>query len=210
MDGIDFTKNLTRETQLPRNPRRNYGLAKGRDFGALPEKVIRAKTASPYNELSADARDYGVFTDGSCCGRETSESCSVESHRTSHWDCWSRRRVKPACGSENHLTIPRDCWRRKVPVLYTGSCMVANALWGWLWQQEHSNWQHRGKLLWPAALWQNISAGGENMDVFIHNAFSSNHYAYWNSASWKVAECHSLGSEIFLFPICLWKCKLLL
>lgn len=65
MGGTDYTKSLTRETQLPRNPRRNYGLAKGRDIGVSPEKVTCAKNALPYNELSEDARGYAVFTDGS-------------------------------------------------------------------------------------------------------------------------------------------------
>lgn len=41
--------------------------------------------------------------------------------------------------------------------LYTDSQMVTNALWGWLQQQKLTNWQHRGKPIWAAALWQDIA-----------------------------------------------------
>lgn len=101
VSSLDYTKSLTRETQLPRNSRRRYGLARSRDFGALPEKVIPSQNAPLCTELSEDERAYAVFTDWSCCGRKPLE---VESWR------W----VKPICRTVSHLTGPRDCWRRRV------------------------------------------------------------------------------------------------
>ncbi|KAK4829722.1 hypothetical protein QYF61_006183 [Mycteria americana] len=47
--------------------------------------------------------------------------------------------------------------------------MVANALWGWLRQWKHNNWQHRGKPIWATALWQNIAARVENLVVKVHH-----------------------------------------
>ncbi|KAJ7413969.1 hypothetical protein BTVI_41909 [Pitangus sulphuratus] len=38
----------------------------GRDFGALPEKVIHAQEEPPYNKLPENERGYALFTDGSC------------------------------------------------------------------------------------------------------------------------------------------------
>lgn len=49
----------------------------------------------------------------------------------------------------------------KRPV-YTDSWVVANTLWGWL-QQWKTSWQSRGKLIWPAALWQDVVAQVENI-----------------------------------------------
>ncbi|KAK4832972.1 hypothetical protein QYF61_026798 [Mycteria americana] len=54
----------------------------------------------------------------------------------------------------------REKWM--VLYLYTDTWMVANALWGWLQQWKQSNWQHRGKPIWAAALWQDIAARVEN------------------------------------------------
>ncbi|XP_068528932.1 ribonuclease H1-like [Anas acuta] len=61
--------------------------------------------------------------------------------------------------------------REKWPVLYlyTDSWMVANALWGWLQQWKKSNWQHRGKPIWAATLWQDIAARVENLDVKVRH-----------------------------------------
>lgn len=55
--------------------------------------------------------------------------------------------------------------REKWPALYTDSWMVANALWGWLQKWKNSNQQHRGKPIWAAALWQDITAQVENMTL---------------------------------------------
>ncbi|GAB0206427.1 hypothetical protein GRJ2_003108300 [Grus japonensis] len=49
--------------------------------------------------------------------------------------------------------------------LYTDPWMVANALWGWLQQWKQSNWQHRGKPIWAAPLWQDIAAQLEKLVV---------------------------------------------
>ncbi|KAK4811015.1 hypothetical protein QYF61_015719 [Mycteria americana] len=47
--------------------------------------------------------------------------------------------------------------------------MVANALWGWLQQWKQGNWQHRGKSIWAAALWQDIAARVENLFVKVRH-----------------------------------------
>ncbi|GAB0209336.1 hypothetical protein GRJ2_003399300 [Grus japonensis] len=61
--------------------------------------------------------------------------------------------------------------REKWPTLYlyTGSWMVANALWGWLQQWKQSNWQRRGKPIWAAPLWQDIAARLEKLVVKVHH-----------------------------------------
>ncbi|KAK4818811.1 hypothetical protein QYF61_019740 [Mycteria americana] len=55
--------------------------------------------------------------------------------------------------------------KQSVLHLYTDSWMVGNALSGWLQQWKQSNWQHRGKPIWAAALWQGIAARVENLVV---------------------------------------------
>jgi len=47
--------------------------------------------------------------------------------------------------------------------LYTDSWMVANVFWRWLQQWKKNNWQHRGKPIWAAPLWKDISASLEQM-----------------------------------------------
>ncbi|KAK4822646.1 hypothetical protein QYF61_018598 [Mycteria americana] len=61
--------------------------------------------------------------------------------------------------------------REKWPVLYlyTDSWIVANVLWGWLQQWKQNNWQRRGKPIWAAALWQNISARVEKLVVKVRH-----------------------------------------
>jgi len=41
---------------------------------------------------------------------------------------------------------------------------VASTFWGWL-QQWKKNWQRRGKPIWAAPLWQDISAWLEKLVV---------------------------------------------
>jgi len=53
--------------------------------------------------------------------------------------------------------------------LYTDSWMVANALWGWLQQWKKNNWQHRGKPIWAASLWQDIDTHLEQLTVKVHH-----------------------------------------
>ncbi|GAB0209660.1 hypothetical protein GRJ2_003431700 [Grus japonensis] len=61
--------------------------------------------------------------------------------------------------------------REKWPTLYlyTDSWMVANALWGWVQQWKRSNWQHRGKPIWAAPLWQDIAARLEKLVVKVRH-----------------------------------------
>ncbi|GAB0192630.1 hypothetical protein GRJ2_001728300 [Grus japonensis] len=61
--------------------------------------------------------------------------------------------------------------REKWPTLYlyTGSWMVADALWGWLQQWKRSNWQRRGKPIWAAPLWQDIAAQLEKLVVKVRH-----------------------------------------
>lgn len=46
--------------------------------------------------------------------------------------------------------------------------MAANALGGWLQQQKLTNWQHRGKPICAAALWQDIAAQVESLVTKVH------------------------------------------
>ncbi|GAB0210089.1 hypothetical protein GRJ2_003474700 [Grus japonensis] len=144
----------------------------GRDFGALPEEVARAQEAPPYNELPEDERHYALFTDGSCH--------VVGNHRKWKAAVWSpTRQVVEATEGEGEssqfaevkaIQLALDiAEREKWPVLYTESWMVANALWGWLQQWKKTNWQHRGKPIWAAALWQDIAARVENMAVKVRH-----------------------------------------
>ncbi|GAB0209151.1 ribonuclease H-like [Grus japonensis] len=61
--------------------------------------------------------------------------------------------------------------REKWPTLYlyTASWMVANAPWGWLQQWKRNNWQHRGKSIWAAPLWQEIAARLEKLVVKVRH-----------------------------------------
>ena len=59
-------------------------------------------------------------------------------------------------------------WERW-PILYSGSRMVANALWGWLQQWEQNNWQQRSNPIWAAELWKDIAARPKNMVVKVHH-----------------------------------------
>lgn len=88
------------------------------------------------------------------------ESCCMESYTTA------------AKGEESslfaevkafHVALEIAEWE-KWPVfcLYTNSWMMANALWLWLQQWKKTNWQHRDKPIWAAALGQGIAAQVEN------------------------------------------------
>ncbi|RMC20738.1 hypothetical protein DUI87_01590 [Hirundo rustica rustica] len=52
--------------------------------------------------------------------------------------------------------------------LYTDSWMVANALWGWLGKWKKANWQHRGKPIWAADEWKDITSWVEKLPVKVH------------------------------------------
>lgn len=47
--------------------------------------------------------------------------------------------------------------------------MVANALWGWLDQWRKAKWQHGGKPIWAAEIWQDIAAWLEKLTVEVHH-----------------------------------------
>ncbi|GAB0202689.1 hypothetical protein GRJ2_002734500 [Grus japonensis] len=137
----------------------------GSDHRLARRERFRKAEAPPYNKLTEDENPYALFTDGSCH--------IVGKHRR-----WSpTRRVAEAAEGEGEwsqfaevkaIQLALDiAEREKCPTLYlyTDSWMVANALWGWLQQWKQSNWQHRGKPIWAAPLWQDISTWLEKLVV---------------------------------------------
>lgn len=75
-------------------------------------------------------------------------------------------------GEVNAIQLAFDvAEQERWPMLYfyTDSWMVANALWGWLQQQEQNKWQRRGKPIWASELWKDIAAQIKNMDVKVHH-----------------------------------------
>ncbi|GAB0205217.1 hypothetical protein GRJ2_002987300 [Grus japonensis] len=147
----------------------------GKDFGMLPEEeVMRAEEAPPNNKLTEDEKPYALFTDGSCR--------IVGKHRRWKAAVWSpTQQVTEAAEGEGEssqfaevkaIQLALDIDERgKWPILYlsTDSWMVANALWGWLQRWKQSNWQHRGKPIWAAPLWQDIAARLEKLVVKVHH-----------------------------------------
>lgn len=84
-----------------------------------------------------------------------------------------------AKGESSQFAEVKDIWLaldtaecQKWPVFYvcTDSWMVANALWEWVQQWKQNNWQCRGKSIWAAELWQDISAQVENLVVKVCHA----------------------------------------
>ncbi|GAB0208978.1 hypothetical protein GRJ2_003363500 [Grus japonensis] len=147
----------------------------GKDFGISPEEEVTcAEEAPPYNKLPENEKPYALFTDGSCR--------IVGKHRRWKAAVWSpTRRVAEAAEGEGEssqfaevkaIQLALDvAEREKWPTLYlcTDSWMVANALWGWLQQWKRSNWQHRGKPIWAAPLWQDIAARLEKLVVKVRH-----------------------------------------
>ncbi|KAK4826302.1 hypothetical protein QYF61_007149, partial [Mycteria americana] len=141
----------------------------GKDFGISPEEE-----APLYNKLQENEKPYALFTDGSFH--------LVGKHRRWKAAVWSptRQVVETAEGEGEsnqfaevkaiQLALDTD-EGEKWPILYcyTDSWMTANALWWWLQQWKQSNWQHRGKPIWAAALWQGIAARVENLVVKVHH-----------------------------------------
>ena len=119
----------------------------GKNFGMTPaEDVSRAKEAPAYSELPENEKKYALFTDGSCC--------IVGKHRKWKAAVWSlTRQVAEATEGKGEsiqfaevkvVQLALDAAEQEMwPMLYlyTDSWMVANALWGWLQQWEHNNWQ---------------------------------------------------------------------
>ncbi|GAB0208517.1 hypothetical protein GRJ2_003317400 [Grus japonensis] len=127
------------------------------------EEVTHAEEAPLYNKLPEDEKQYALFTDGSCR--------IVGKHRRWKAAVWSpTQRVAEAAEGEGEssqfaevkaIQLALDIAEREkclMLCLYTGSWMVANALWGWLQQWKQSNWQRRGKPIWAGELWQDIAA----------------------------------------------------
>ncbi|GAB0202801.1 hypothetical protein GRJ2_002745700 [Grus japonensis] len=147
----------------------------GKDFGMSPEEeVTHDEEAPPYNKLTEDEKPYALFTDGSCR--------IVGKHRKWKAAVWSPTwRVAEAAEGQGEssqfaevkaIQLALDiAEREKWPTLYlyTDSWMVANALWGWLQQWKRSNWQHRGKPIWAAPLWQDIAARLEKLVVKVRH-----------------------------------------
>ncbi|PKU33638.1 hypothetical protein llap_16056 [Limosa lapponica baueri] len=147
----------------------------GKDFGmSEEEEVTPAEEAPPYNKLPENEKRYALFTDGSCR--------TVGKHRKWKAAVWSpTRQVAEATEGQGESSqfaeakaiqlalgiVEQDKW--PVLYLYNDSWMVPNALWGWLWQWKQSNWQHRGKPIWAAELWQDITARIENLVEKVHH-----------------------------------------
>ncbi|RMC01812.1 hypothetical protein DUI87_21620 [Hirundo rustica rustica] len=147
----------------------------GETFGlSSEEEVTRAEEAPPYNELLETERQYALLTDGSCriVGTNWKWKAAV----------WSpTRRVAQATegqgGSSQVAELKaiqlaldiaeREKWPRLY--LYTDLWMVANALWGWLNCWKKANWQHRGKPIWAAEIWQDIAARVEKLTVKVRH-----------------------------------------
>ncbi|GAB0186329.1 hypothetical protein GRJ2_001098200 [Grus japonensis] len=141
----------------------------------LPEEeVTHAEEAPLYNKLTEDEKPYALFTDGSCR--------IMGKHRRWKAAVWSpTQRVAEAAEGQGEssqfaevkaIQLALDiAEREKWPTLYlyTDSWMVANALWGWLQQWKRSNWQHRGKPIWAAPLWQDIAARLEKLVVKVRH-----------------------------------------
>ncbi|RMB93708.1 hypothetical protein DUI87_29938 [Hirundo rustica rustica] len=149
----------------------------GETFGlssSSEEEVTRAEEAPPYNELPETERQYVLFTDGSCR--------IVSANRKWKAAVWSpTRRVAQATegqgGSSQVAELrairlaldiaEREKWPRLY--LYIDSWMVANALWGWLNCWKKANWQHRGKHIWAAEIWQDIATQVEKLTVKVRH-----------------------------------------
>ncbi|RMC12269.1 hypothetical protein DUI87_09781 [Hirundo rustica rustica] len=138
------------------------------------EQVTRAEEAPPYNELPETERQYALFTGGSCR--------IVGAYRKWKAAVWNpMRRVAQATerqgGSRQIAELKaiqlaldiaeQEKWPRLY--LYTDSWMVANALWGWLNRWKKVNWQRRGKPIWAAEIWQDITARVEKLIVKVRH-----------------------------------------
>ncbi|KAK4827441.1 hypothetical protein QYF61_017998 [Mycteria americana] len=147
-----------RKPQSSKDLGSNYGLARRQRFRN--------------NKLAENEKQYALFIEGSCH--------LVGKHQRWKAAVWGpiQKVVETAKGEGelsqfaevNAIQLALDIAdREKWPVLSTDSWMMTNALWGWLQQWKQSNWQHRGKPIWAAALWQDIAAWVENLVVKVHH-----------------------------------------
>uniref|UniRef100_A0A8D2PQP8 RNase H type-1 domain-containing protein n=1 Tax=Zosterops lateralis melanops TaxID=1220523 RepID=A0A8D2PQP8_ZOSLA len=138
------------------------------------EPVTWAEEAPPYNQLPEEEARYALFTNGSChvIGMSRRWKAAV----------WSPTRlVAEATEGEGESSqfaelkaiqlaldiAEREKWPRLY--LYTDSWMVANVLWGWLKKWKEANWQRRGKPIWAAEEWKDITAQLEKLPVKIRH-----------------------------------------
>jgi len=147
----------------------------GKDFGASSEEeVTRAEEAPLYNKLPEDKKQYALFKDGSCriVGKQRRWKAAVwnptrQITETAEGEVESSQFAEVKAIQLALDIASRETW--PVLCLYTNTWMVANALWGWLQQWKKSNWQHRGKPIWVAPLWQDIAARLEQLAVKVHH-----------------------------------------
>ncbi|GAB0175673.1 hypothetical protein GRJ2_000032500 [Grus japonensis] len=138
------------------------------------EEVTRAEEAPPYNKLTEDEKPYALFTDGSCriVGKHRRWKAAVWSPTWQVAEAAEGQGESSQFAEVKAIQLALDvAEREKWPTLYlyTDSWMVANALWGWLQQWKRSNWQHRGKPIWAAPLWQDIAARLEKLVVKVRH-----------------------------------------
>jgi len=181
--------------------------AEGKDFGASPEEeVTRAEEAPLYNKLPEDKKQCAQFTDGSChiVGKQRRWKAAVWSPTRQVAETAEGESESSQFAEVKAIQLALDiASREKWPVVYfyTDSWMVADALWGWLQQWKKNNWQHRGKPIWAAPLWQDIAAYLEQLVVKVchvdaHDAKSrateehQNNHQVDQAAKTEVAQVH--------------------
>ncbi|RMC04385.1 hypothetical protein DUI87_19206 [Hirundo rustica rustica] len=139
------------------------------------EQVTHAKEAPPYNKLPETERQYALFTDGSCriVGANWKWKAAVWSPTRQVAQATEGQGGSSQVAELKAIQLALDIAKReKWPrlYLYTDLWMVANALWGWLNRWKKANWQHRGKPIWAAEIWQDITAQVEKLTMkVIHN-----------------------------------------
>ncbi|XP_071597593.1 uncharacterized protein [Heliangelus exortis] len=145
----------------------------GRCFKALPEETTlytHAREPPPYNKLPENEKQYALFIDGTCriVGEHWKWKAAVWSPTSKVTTTMEGVGESSQFAEVKAIQLALDiAEREKWPVLYlyTDSERVANGLWGWLQQQKLTNWQGRSKPTWDAALWQDIAARLENLNV---------------------------------------------
>ncbi|RMC05645.1 hypothetical protein DUI87_17730 [Hirundo rustica rustica] len=134
------------------------------------EQVICAKEAPPYNELLETERQYALFTDGSyrIVGANRKWKAAVCSHTRQVAQATEGQGGSSQVAELKAIQLDLDIAERgKWPrlYLYTDSWMVANALWGWLNHWKKANRKCRGKPIWAAEIWQDITTRVEKLTV---------------------------------------------
>lgn len=73
--------------------------------------------------------------------------------------------------------------------LYTDSWTVAKALWGWMERCKKNNWQCKGKCIWSAELWQDITGQVEKLVGEVH------HVDAQVAKSWPLQQTSGMGCQ---------------